>query len=81
MSRARSKPVTFFPHVVLNAARAAATARSMSAAEPVRERHGECCARAAWRGRWERADGWGAEGGRRRAWPGLACGGGVLCLR
>ena len=35
MSRARSKPVTFFPHVVLNAARAAATARSMSAAEPV----------------------------------------------
>lgn len=36
ISLARSKPVTFFPHVDLKAARAAATAMSMSFAEPKR---------------------------------------------
>lgn len=38
MSLPRSVPVTFFPHAVLNALRAAATARSMSFSLPVESR-------------------------------------------
>lgn len=35
ISRARSTPVTFFPHVVLNALRAAATAMSISFSDAI----------------------------------------------